>query len=60
MHSNGSENERICFGHSNGSAQIRRSVARPDREHPLQTRLARALNDGIAISIELRVVEMTM
>lgn len=60
MDAYGGEHARICIRQTNGGFEIGRPVARPDGEHELQSHFACTFNNGLAVLIELFIVQMAM
>ena len=60
MHAHRRVDRRIAIRQPDSGFQIRRTIARPDRDHALDARRERALDHGFAIGIELFVIQMAM
>src|SRR5262245_8459367 len=56
----GGINERILVGQPHARLEIRRTIARADSHHPLDTRGARALDHQLPIFVELFAVEVAV
>ena len=58
MDADGGVDERIAIGQADGGFEIGRTVAGADGHHALDAGRARALDDGVAVGVELWIVQM--
>ncbi len=60
MHADGGVDERVAIGQADGGFEIGRTVAGADRHHALDAGGERALDHGLAVGVELLVIQMAV